>query len=36
MSTYEPAGPVETGSFATPNPSEAELARRAKIAAGTW
>jgi dihydrofolate reductase len=36
MSTYEPAGPVEAGSFATPDPSEAELARRAKIAAGTW
>jgi dihydrofolate reductase len=28
MSTYEPAGPVETGSFATDDPSPLELARR--------
>jgi dihydrofolate reductase len=30
MSTYEPAGPVETGSFATDDPSPQELARREK------
>lgn len=28
MATYEPAGPVATGSFATQAPSDAELARR--------
>jgi dihydrofolate reductase len=36
MATYEPAGEVETGSFATPDPSPAELARRERITAGTW
>jgi len=36
MATYEPAGEVETGSFAAPDPSPAEKARRQKIAAGTW
>lgn len=36
MATYEPAGEVETGSFATPDPSLEEIARREKIAAGTW
>jgi dihydrofolate reductase len=36
VSTYEPAGPVETGTFETQEPSAQELARRAKIAAGTW
>ena len=30
--TYEPAGPVETGTFATKEPSEAELERREKWA----
>ena len=30
--TYEPAGTVGTGTFATKEPSEEELARRAKIA----
>jgi dihydrofolate reductase len=34
--TYEPAGEVPTGSFATKEPSEAELGRRAKIDAGAW
>lgn len=34
--TYEPAGPVETGSFAAPTASEAEAERRAKIEAGSW
>ena len=32
----EPAGPLKTGTFATTEPSELELARRAKIAEGTW
>lgn len=31
MATYEPAGEVETGSFALDNPSERELARREKM-----
>ena len=31
MSTYVPEGPVHTGSFATQEPSEAELARREKM-----
>jgi dihydrofolate reductase len=34
--TYEPGGEVPTGSFATQQPSEAELERRGKIEAGTW
>lgn len=34
--TYEPAGPVETGSFAAPGSSEAEMERRSKIKAGAW
>ena len=33
---YQPAGEVPTGSFATQEPSEKELARREKMAAGTW
>lgn len=36
FTTYEPAGDVPTGSFASGEPSEAELERRAKIEAGTW
>lgn len=37
IATYEPDGAVETGSFgADMAPSEAELQRRARIAAGTW
>ena len=31
MSRYRPRGPVRTGSFATQEPSEAELARREKM-----
>lgn len=31
LSTYEPAGAVETGTFATEEPSEAELARRERM-----
>jgi dihydrofolate reductase len=33
MTTYEPVGPVEAGSFATEEPSERELARREKLRA---
>jgi dihydrofolate reductase len=33
---YEPAGDVQTGTFATKEPSEAELDLRARIEAGDW
>jgi len=33
---YEPAGDVPTGTFASKEPSEAELARQAKMKEGTW
>ena len=33
---YEPAGEVRTGSFATKEPSEAELELREKIKEGSW
>jgi dihydrofolate reductase len=33
---YEPAGEVQTGSFATKPPSQAELELREKIEAGNW
>jgi len=36
MATYEPAGPLKTGSFAAGKPSEAERRRRKKMAAGNW
>lgn len=36
MATYEPTGPVETGSFATEEPSEVERVRRTKMEAGDW
>ena len=36
MATLEPAGRVETASFASPQPSNAELIRRASIEAGDW
>jgi len=36
IATYEPAGAVEPGSFATQEPSAAELERREKIASGRW
>ena len=36
MSTYVPVGDVEPGSFATIEPSEQELARRAKMANEKW
>ena len=36
FASYEPAGDVQTGSFATKEPSEAELELREKIKAGDW
>ncbi|HYE27746.1 MAG TPA: dihydrofolate reductase family protein [Allosphingosinicella sp.] len=36
VAAYEPAGAVEPGSFATGEPSAAELERRDKIEAGAW
>ncbi|HEX2136299.1 MAG TPA: dihydrofolate reductase family protein [Microvirga sp.] len=36
IATYEPAGPVQTASFASPDPSPAELERRRAIAEGSW
>ena len=36
LTTYEPAGDVPTGTFATREPSEEELERREKMEAGSW
>lgn len=36
MATYDADGAVETASFASPDPSSAELDRRRKMEAGTW
>ena len=36
IATYEPAGDVQTGTFATKEPSEAEQARQAKMKEGAW
>lgn len=36
FATYEPAGEVTTGTFASKEPSEEELQRREKMRAGTW
>lgn len=36
VATYEPAGPVETGSYVTGEPSEREQARQAAMAGGNW
>ncbi|MGA9583028.1 MAG: dihydrofolate reductase family protein [Allosphingosinicella sp.] len=36
IATYEPDGAVEPGSFATEEPSAAELERRREIERGTW
>ena len=33
MTTYRPAGPVKLGTFATQEPTQAELERRRKLAA---
>jgi dihydrofolate reductase len=36
LAAYEPAGEVKTGTFATKEPSKAELRLREKIEAGAW
>ncbi len=36
FASYEPAGAVKTGTFASPEPSEAEIARQKAMADGTW
>ena len=36
ITTYEPAGDVQTGSFETKPPSEEERKRREEMEAGTW
>jgi dihydrofolate reductase len=36
IATYEPAGEVKTGTFATKEPSEAEQVRQAKMKEGAW
>jgi len=36
IATYEPAGDVKTGTFATKTPSEAEKVRQAKMKEGAW
>jgi dihydrofolate reductase len=36
MSTYVPAGDIRPGSFESIEPSDKELARRKKMANGTW
>jgi dihydrofolate reductase len=36
VATYEPAGDVQTGTFAINEPSEAEKERQAKMKEGTW
>lgn len=36
LSTYEPNGALETGTFASQEPSEPEMERRRKMQEGTW
>jgi dihydrofolate reductase len=36
VATYEPAGALKIGSFPSPEPSKAEIARRQAMADGTW
>jgi hypothetical protein len=36
ITTYEPAGEVQTGSFESKPPSEAEIERREKMREGAW
>ena len=36
IATYQPAGAVQTGSFASPDPSPAEVERRRKMEEGRW
>jgi hypothetical protein len=36
FASYDPAGEIPTGTISTKEPSQAELKRREKIAAGAW
>jgi dihydrofolate reductase len=36
LATYEPAGEIPTGTFASKDPSEAELVRRERMREGSW
>ena len=36
IATYEPAGDVKTGTFATKEPSQAEAVRQARMKEGSW
>jgi dihydrofolate reductase len=36
IATYEPAGTLETGSFASPEPSAPEVERQRRLAQGNW
>ena len=36
VATYEPAGPVEIGTYVTEPPSDREKARQAEMAEGGW
>ena len=36
IATYQPAGPVETGTYVTTQPSEREQVRQAAMADGSW
>ncbi len=36
VATYQPAGPVEIGTYVTEQPSEREKARQAEMADGSW
>lgn len=36
IATYQPSGPVETGSYVSGEPSERERARQAAMAEGSW
>jgi len=36
VASYEPDGAVKTGTFPSPEPSAAEIARRKAMADGTW
>ena len=36
VATYQPAGPVEIGTYVTEQPSEREKARQAEMAGGSW
>jgi dihydrofolate reductase len=36
IATYQPAGAIQTGSFASPDPSPAEVERQRRIRDGSW